>query len=43
MRGCSNFKLLKSYLAVLMWRDRYDDGAFNDLCHLMSMQYPMLL
>ena len=33
MRGCSNLKLLKSYLAnELMRRDRYGDDAFNDLC-----------
>ena len=41
MRSCSNLKLLKSYLAKLMWRDRYGDDAFNDLCHNMSMKYPM--
>ena len=41
MRGYSNLKLLKSYLAELMWRDRYGDDAFNNLCHHMSMQYPM--
>ncbi len=38
MRGCSNLKLLKSYLAE---RDRYGDDAFNDLCHHMSMKYLM--
>ncbi len=34
MHGCSNLKLLKSYLTELMWIDRYGDDAIN-LCYHM--------
>ncbi len=47
IRGCRNLDLLKSYLAKLMWRDRYGDNAhhmsINILCNYVIICYVKIL
>ena len=38
MRGCHR-TFLQSYLDEYMWRDRYNDNAFYNLCNQIAIQY----
>ncbi len=40
MRGCRRI-MLQSYLNEFMWRDRFDNSAFDNLCLHMSNQYKL--
>ena len=39
MRGCRR-KLLQSYIAEFMWRDRFMNDPLTNICHHISLQHP---